>query len=247
MSSITTANPTVSLLWGQMEPEKADKSVDRMIQPDMTVEWGIRTNSNLDSIYDPAGYHEGTVWPLVTGWASLACFAAHRSAEGFAYLKSNCELTKDFCLGAITEVLNGDDRVQRECPHQAWSEAMVIQPTLEGLLGIRVNAINRTISISPHVPGDWGSFKVKSLRAADNVFDISYERKDSKTRIVVKQTEGANSYTAVISPSFDAETGFTVHINGEPAAYEVCRNLRDVHVTVSARVETKLVVDVEAV
>ncbi|MEI6914723.1 MAG: GH116 family glycosyl hydrolase, partial [Armatimonadota bacterium] len=111
LDSITTANPTIPLLWNYLEPAKAARAMHRMAQPDMTVEWGLRTNSNADSIYSSTGYHEGTGWALTTGWGSLAAFANGETQQGWKYLKANADLTKDFSLGYITEVLLGDERV----------------------------------------------------------------------------------------------------------------------------------------
>jgi len=222
MGTMTTANPTVPLLWNQIDSDKAQMAIDRLLQPDMTVAWGCRTNSSLDKEYVPHGYHEGTVWPLVTGWAALAGFANHRPDAGMKYLMANVNLSWDFCLGCITEVLDGEVRVPSGCPHQAWSEAMIIQPIVEGLLGIRANAVEKRLTFAPHFPAAWRQVSVRQLRVGRCVFDIDFLRKKPggalesrglvgtgrrgdrryETEIVVKRTKGIDDYKVIVSPSF---------------------------------------------
>jgi predicted glycogen debranching enzyme len=51
---------------------KADSVLRRIEENDITTAWGVRTLSSLDSKYDPTLYHDGAVWPLVTGWAAVS-------------------------------------------------------------------------------------------------------------------------------------------------------------------------------
>lgn len=57
---------------------------------------------------DPLGiarYHQGSAWPLFTGWVSLAEHRAGRTLSGYAHLMQNA-WTQD--LGAVTELLSGE-------------------------------------------------------------------------------------------------------------------------------------------
>ena len=198
MSDLTTANPTIPLLWKQIEPDRAGRAIDRMLLPDMTVGWGLRTNSNLDSIHVANGYHEGTVWPLVTGWGSLACFAYGRSVEGMRYLAANVDLTRDFCLGYIAEVLDGDSRVPGGCPHQCWSEAMIVLPVVAGLMGVEADALGKRIGLNPQVPKQWEWARLSNLRIADDVFDIGFQREKGKAVLTIDHKQGRGHYTAVV-------------------------------------------------
>jgi glycogen debranching enzyme len=51
---------------------KADSILRRTEENDITTAWGVRTLSSLDSKYHPTLYHDGAVWPLVTGWAAVS-------------------------------------------------------------------------------------------------------------------------------------------------------------------------------
>jgi hypothetical protein len=97
-------------------------------------------------------YHQGSVWPLFTGWAALAEYRANQPLAGYQLLMENANLTRAQDLGAHTELLSGDFYVPlgRSTSHQLWSSAMVITPTLRGLFGISIDAATKTITVNPH-------------------------------------------------------------------------------------------------
>ena len=93
-------------------------------------------------LYNPAGYHFGSVWPLFTGWASVGEYRYHAADAGYANLKRNAWLALDGAGGNTTEVLSGDvySPLSTASSHQTWSAAMVVSPLLRGLFGLEVNA-----------------------------------------------------------------------------------------------------------
>jgi glycogen debranching enzyme len=93
-------------------------------------------------------YHQGSVWPLFTGWGALAEYRANQPLAGEQMLMQNVDLTWAQDPGAVTELLSGDFFVPfgRSTSHQLWSSAMVITPTLRGLFGISVDAATKTIT-----------------------------------------------------------------------------------------------------
>ncbi|MDH7481245.1 MAG: amylo-alpha-1,6-glucosidase [Armatimonadota bacterium] len=212
---LTTANPAVPLLWGLVQPEKAQRTINVLFSPAMYTPWGTRTNSNQDDIYNPWGYHEGTVWPLVTGWASLAAYENHRPEEGLRALKANAELTKDFSLGYIPEILCGDERVAGGCPHQGWSEAMIIMPLAKGMLGLDANILEGTIRFGPHLPQEWDKVRVRNFRAGNNTFDISFEKTEDLISTVVRRTSGFRHLSLHFNPAIQKDANVKlVTVNG---------------------------------
>ena len=111
------------------------------------------------SRYSAGGYHFGAVWPLFTGWASVAEYRYHRSDTAYANLRANALLALDGSLGHTTEVLSGDyyASLSTSSPHQIWSAAMVVSPILRGMLGIETHAQNanaQRITFAPHLPAE---------------------------------------------------------------------------------------------
>jgi len=144
----------------------------------LATDWGLRDVSSGEKIYDGMSYHQGSVWPLFTGWAALAEYRAGQPLVGYQLLKENANLTWAQDLGADTELLSGDFFVPfgRSTSHQLWSSAMVITPTLRGLFGISFDAQTKTITVNPHLPANWDHAVVKNLRAGDASVDLVFTR-----------------------------------------------------------------------
>ena len=123
----------------------------------LNTDWGLRDVSNQEKIYDGLSYHQGSVWPLFTGWTALAEYRGNQPLAGYQLLMENANLTRAQDIGAVTELLSGDFFVPfgRSTSHQLWSSAMVITPTLRGLFGISIDAQAKTITVNPHLPASW--------------------------------------------------------------------------------------------
>jgi glycogen debranching enzyme len=70
------------LLWADaLEPAAAEAVATRVCAPDVLTDFGLRTLSSESPVFDPHGYHRGSVWPFDSwlGWGGLR--AAGRTAE----------------------------------------------------------------------------------------------------------------------------------------------------------------------
>jgi glycogen debranching enzyme len=144
----------------------------------LNTDWGLRDVANDEKIYDGMSYHQGSVWPLFTGWAALAEYRGGQPLAGYQLLMENANLTRAQDLGAVTELLSGDYFVPfgRSTSHQLWSSAMVITPTLRGLFGIDIDAQTKTITVNPHLPADWEDAAVRNLNIGGKIQDLSFQR-----------------------------------------------------------------------
>ena len=144
----------------------------------INTDWGTRDVANTEKYYDGMSYHQGSVWPLFTGWAALAEYRANQPLAGYQLLKENANLTHAQDLGAVTELLSGDFFVPfgRSTSHQLWSSAMVITPTLRGLFGISIDAQSKTITVNPHLPANWDHAEIKNLHVGNETVDLEFAR-----------------------------------------------------------------------
>jgi hypothetical protein len=142
----------------------------------LNTDWGLRDVSNEEKIYDGMSYHQGSVWPLFTGWAALAEYRGGQPLAGYQMLKENADLTWAQDLGADTELLSGDFFVPfgRSTSHQLWSSAMVITPTLRGLFGIDIDAQTKTITVNPHLPANWDRAQISNLRVGAESVGLTF-------------------------------------------------------------------------
>ncbi|MGB6690254.1 MAG: amylo-alpha-1,6-glucosidase [Terracidiphilus sp.] len=131
----------------------------------LNTDWGLRDVADNEKIYDGMSYHQGSVWPLFTGWAAMAEYRGGQPLAGYQLLMENANLTQAQDLGAVTELLSGDFYVPfgRSTSHQLWSSAMVITPILRGMFGILIDAQKKTITVNPRLPAGWNQAEVHDL------------------------------------------------------------------------------------
>ncbi len=142
--TVVTSNAGQVLWSGIADPDKAARTAERLMRPDMNSGWGVRTLSEHEAAYNPLNYHLGCVWPfdnalIVEGLrrygldeAALDLFADVVSAAGH------------FSLGRLPEFYVGftrePDLFPARCPFaepmQAWSAGAVPQ-MLVAMLGLK--------------------------------------------------------------------------------------------------------------
>jgi glycogen debranching enzyme len=183
-----------------------DASFQRWASHDFATDWGLRDVAESEPFYDPISYHQGSVWPLFTGWASLAEYRAGRALSGYAHLMQNADLTTAQDLGAVTELLSGAffQPFGRSTSHQLWSSAMVITPALRGMFGIDVDALAATVHLDPHLPADWDNAEVKRLHVGQSIGSLDYQRRAQS--LVVKVTTLSGPAIRLNTAAKDART-----------------------------------------
>ncbi len=124
-----TVMTAVPLLLGAVTSERCVNWLDRVGGDTFTADWGVRLVPRSDTEYQPEGYHAGSVWPLFTGWVSLAERRAGRLESSERHWRQVASLYKTCALGAWPEALHGEER---RCigvtQDQAWSTAMALLP-----------------------------------------------------------------------------------------------------------------------
>ncbi len=159
-----TVLTTVPMWFGLPNEEAGISTIRQLADADQQTDWGMRIISNRSAIFSGGGYHYGSVWPLFTGWASVAEYRYHQEFPAYENLRANALLALDGSLGHVTEVLSGDyyQPLATSSPHQIWSAAMVVSPLLKGMFGLERDATKKTLTFVPHVPADWTNFKINN-------------------------------------------------------------------------------------
>ncbi len=180
--AVVASNAGQALWSGIADPDKAARTADRLMAPDMNCGWGIRTLSERAAAYNPLNYHLGCVWPfdnalIVAGLrrygldeAALRLFGALVDAGGH------------FALGRLPEFYVGFGReaglFPARCPFaepmQAWS-AGATPYMLTSLLGLtRVGAELRMER--PVLPAGLGRLALRGLTLGNARVDCELER-----------------------------------------------------------------------
>jgi glycogen debranching enzyme len=176
-----TVYPTVAWWDGHYSLKQPDAMFERWASDEFSTDWGLRDVSDREPFYDPISYHQGSVWPLFTGWTSLAEYRSGHPLSGYAHLMQNADLTWAQDLGAVTELLSGAffQPLGRSTTHQLWSSAMVITPAIRGLFGLTVDAAHNTITVSPHLPADWDHAALRHISVGTELTDLEFRREGS--------------------------------------------------------------------
>jgi hypothetical protein len=194
----------------------------------------MRIISEQSKVYDGSGYHYGAVWPLFTGWASVAEYRYHRAFPAYSNLRANALLGVDGALGHFTEVLSGDyyQSFATSSPHQIWSAAMVVSPILRGMFGLETDAEKHQIALAPHVPADWTTFVIHNVRLGGISIDFKYRKTADSVVLETKRT-GTGDCWVEFSPAFSLRTGVvSVEMNGRPLTFKMLPNQNDQHLFV---------------
>ena len=187
-----TIYPALAWWSGRSVLSHSDECLRQFASHALQTDWGLRDVSTDEKFYDGMSYHQGSVWPLFTGWAALAEYRGGQPLVGYQMLMENANLTRAQDLGAVTELLSGDFFVPfgRSTSHQLWSSAMVITPTLRGLFGIDIDAQTKTIIVNPHLPAGWDHAEVLNLALGGEQSALYFSKKPGQLEVDLSPTQG---------------------------------------------------------
>jgi glycogen debranching enzyme len=196
VDSSPTIYPAVAAWDGTFSLARGTAMLSRWGSSEFSTDWGTRDLSPSVSFYDPISYHQGSVWPLFTGWVSLSEYRNARSLSGYAHLSQNADLTWMQDLGAVTELLSGEffRWFGRSTSHQLWSSAMVVTPTLRGMFGLEWDAAAHKLTITPQLPAQWDQTQISGVPFGDSRVGIEFRR--NRQELHVRLTgDGAKNVT----------------------------------------------------
>ena len=200
----TTATIYPAVAWwdGTYALPASDGMFRRWASDEFSTDWGTRDLGEHEALYDPMSYHQGSVWPLFTGWASLAEYRAGRPLAGYAHLMQNLDLTWAQDLGAVTELLSGRyfEPLGRSTTHQLWSSAMVLSPALRGLFGVQYNAAANTLTVTPQLPATWPGATLRHVPVGEGRRVTLVFRRQGGAMLVSEQAEAGTAPTRLAGP-----------------------------------------------
>ncbi|HUS10382.1 MAG TPA: GH116 family glycosyl hydrolase [Pyrinomonadaceae bacterium] len=204
-----TVLPAVPLWWRTISDDRAQLEIDHLGSGRMATDWGLRIISTESKLYDPLSYHYGSVWPLFTGWTSTGAYRYGRPHVAYQALMANALLTYTNALGYVTELLSGDFNAPfgRSSHHQVWSEAMVITPTIRGLLGLEAGAGGKELRFEPQLPANWDRVEVQNVAVGNARYDLNLLRGVGRLTVTIKRA-GSNAVSAADKIRFTLAPAF---------------------------------------
>ncbi|MFE4196793.1 glycogen debranching N-terminal domain-containing protein [Paenarthrobacter sp. NPDC056912] len=156
-------------LWfGLIDEDKAPSVVEHLMSPEMFSGWGVRTLGSNMGAYNPASYHNGSVWPhdnaLIMSGLLRYGFIEEAQRIGTALLEA-----AEYSGGRLPELFCGFDRQQftepvpypTACSPQAWAATTPIH-VVTSLMRYDTHVSLGGIWLDPVLPASFGDLHISN-------------------------------------------------------------------------------------
>lgn len=206
-----TAWPATAAAFSLLEPERAEATLRKLAGDAISSDWGARMLSTESDLYDPLHYNNGTVWPFVTGWVSLAQYRYRRPWAGYPLVDAVKQMTFDWARGRHAELFSGAfyRPLDTAVPHQFFATSMLVTPLVRGLVGWSPNAPEGRAELSPQLPPSWPELGVEDLAVGETRLDAVFgqrpaSRPGSRGRLAARLAGEGPPVTVSYRPSLPA-------------------------------------------
>lgn len=189
----TVASNPGHLLWSGIVPaDRAARVVERLLAPDMSSGWGIRTLTQDNPTFNPYSYQNGSVWPHDNSLIALGFRKYGFGEQAVRIVGDVAQAASYFTQRQLPELYSGMQREATSFPvqylganvPQAWAAGAVFA-LVQAMLGIELNAPGGFIELDPTLP-DWlPELTLRGLRLGDERFDLTFTRVDEATTFTV--------------------------------------------------------------
>ena len=197
-AAVVSSNPGHALWTGIVAPERARRTVQRLMAEDMFSGWGIRTISTREQRYNPVSYHLGSVWPHDNAFAAAGFRRYGFDREAGMVFKAVAQAAADFKHFRLPELFTGFSRKDYDepvpypvsCHPQAWG-AGAVPFLLQSLLGIEAEGFERRLRITrPMLPDYVDRLSLEGLRVGSGSVDLAFRRFRRRVKVDVTRVDG---------------------------------------------------------
>jgi glycogen debranching enzyme len=167
-------------LWhGLVDDDKAPLVAERLMSPEMFSGWGVRTLASDMGAYNPASYHNGSVWPhdnaIIQAGLLRYGFVAEAQRISTALLEA-----ADYSGGRLPELFCGFNREQfaepvpypTACSPQAWAATTPIQ-LVTSLMQYDTHVSRGGVWMDPVIPESFGNLHITNAPMAGGRITIN--------------------------------------------------------------------------
>ncbi|GGG58656.1 amylo-alpha-1,6-glucosidase [Kocuria dechangensis] len=169
------------LLFGIVDEDKAPRMVERLMSPEMFSGWGVRTLATDMGAYNPASYHNGSVWPhdnaIIAAGLLRYGFVEEAQRISTALLEA-----ADYSEGRLPELFCGFSRetftepvpYPTACSPQAWAATTPVH-LVKSLMGYFADVARGGLWMDPVLPESYGDLHITNAPMAGGriTIDIS--------------------------------------------------------------------------
>lgn len=167
-------------LWhGIVDEDKAAQVAKRLMSPEMFSGWGVRTLASDMGAYNPASYHNGSVWPhdnaiIVAGLLRYGFVAEAQRIAMALFDAAECSdgrLPELFC-GLSRDELAAPVPYPTACSPQAWAATTPIR-LVTSLMGYDVHVSRGGLWMDPALPESFGDMHITNAPLAGGRITIT--------------------------------------------------------------------------
>ncbi|HUQ75669.1 MAG TPA: amylo-alpha-1,6-glucosidase [Burkholderiales bacterium] len=196
---VRSSNAGQLLFTGIAAPERASRVVEGLFAADFFTGWGIRTLGRREQRFNPASYHNGSVWPHDNAIIGLGVARYGYCDKALALTTALFDAAAHMHLRRLPELFCGFERKRGKaptlypvaCAPQAWA-AVTPFALIQACLGLEVDCGAGKVRLRrPQLPHflDW--MRVKRLRIGEASVDLMLRRHDSGVGVNLVAREGS--------------------------------------------------------
>ncbi len=169
-------------LWtGVADDAKAARVAHQLLAPPLFSGYGIRTLATTMAAYNPASYHNGSIWPHDNALAVAGLVRYGHVLEAQQVAAALIDASA-FFAGRLPELFCGFDRADlpgpvpypTSCSPQAWASAAPVA-LVAAMLGLDPDLPDGRIGIAPNLPSQWGALRVANIHVGEQHLTVTVE------------------------------------------------------------------------
>ncbi len=196
---VRTSNAGQVLFTGIASPERAARIAAQLTSREFFSGWGIRTVSEQEPRFNPASYHNGSIWPHDNSLIALGLSRYGHSDLAARITTDVLDAAINMDLRRLPELYCGMRRRRDKgpilypvaCAPQAWAAAAPFA-LLQACLGLEIDASQRLARLRyPRLPERLHALEVRGLPIGDASVDLLLRRhgEDVAVNIVSRRGE----------------------------------------------------------
>jgi glycogen debranching enzyme len=195
---VRTSNAGHCLFAGVADRERARRTGEVLLSPEMFSGWGVRTLAEGEARYNPMSYHNGSVWPHDNALVAQGLAHYGLKDEVLRIMGGMFDASIFLDLHRLPELFCGFPRRLGEgptlypvaCSPQAWSAAAPFM-LLQACLGLDVRGPERQVCFhQPVLPVFLGALRINRLDVGGVEVDLLLHRHHDEVSISVPRREG---------------------------------------------------------
>lgn len=192
-----TSNPGHCLYSGIVSQDKSEAVVKKLLSDEMFNGWGIRTMGENEAGYNPASYHNGSVWPHDNSIIIKGLTRYNYRREAVKVINGLIKASQYFKYNRLPELFCGFSRKETKrpieypvaCSPQAWACGSIYL-IIQSLLGINSDVTNSRIYLKPILPDEINKVEIKNLKVGNNRVDFVVIKEKDRIKLSDVRIEG---------------------------------------------------------